>query len=128
MRQMMFYKSHARFSISEPLPKWFDAALLVPHAQKIDASGENVLVSKWQAAAGKAFQVMPKARTCRGPAKTHFVQFIGANPGKVQASLNSQSWKTRIVLYPADALFGDRKEQLAIAHNACGRIMLPVVS
>jgi hypothetical protein len=41
--------------------------------------------------------------------------------------LNSQSWKTRIVLYPADALFGDRKEQLAIAHNACGRIMLPVV-
>src|SRR5712664_2677827 len=31
------------------------------------------------------------------------------------------------MLYPADALFGDREEQLAIAHNACRRIMLSVV-
>src|SRR4029077_13646637 len=86
-----------------------------------------VRVGKRQAAGGKAFQVMSEAWACRGPTEAHFVQFIGANAREVQAGLNSQSRKTGVVLYPADPLFRDREEQLAIAHDARGRIMLAVV-
>jgi hypothetical protein len=46
---------------------------------------------------------------------------------EVQARLNSQSWKVGVVLYPANPLFRDREEQLAVAHEARGRIMLAVV-
>src|SRR4029077_6907008 len=59
----------------------------------------------------------------RRPAETDVIQLIRANPSKVQARPNGIRGKSRVVFQPADPLFRNGKEQFAVAHYACRRVM-----
>src|SRR5260221_12553622 len=66
---------------------------------------------------------MAKRGAGRLPPDTHVVHLRGGDFPEVQASLDGEGGKARVVLHSADALLGDREEQFAVPHQARGRIV-----
>jgi hypothetical protein len=58
-----------------------------------------------------------------GPSLADEIKLIDTKLCKIQASADRETREARIMLDPADALLGNCKQQLAVTHNARGRIV-----
>src|SRR5258708_505322 len=98
-------------------------AVLVLHAGELARGIQNIQIGSRPAARGVEAQIL--AKRCAGglPTDTDFIHLGSGDFCKIEASLNSQSRETRVVLYAADALLGDSEEQLAVLHQARRRIV-----
>src|SRR5215471_7699400 len=68
-------------------------------------------------------QVVAVHRAGGLPAETDFVELRRRDFSEIEASLDRQTRKARVMLEARDAFLGDGKEETAIAYDACGGIM-----
>ena len=108
-------------------PKWWvkrsKSAVLVRHARVQPRGIQHIQISDRILAAQKALQIRGEDPAGRRPARADGVELIGTHLRELQAGANGVVRETGIVLDPADAFLGDRKQQFAVARNACRGIV-----
>ena len=123
MRQVMIHKPHPCLGLAKALRESLASGFLVPHAGKVPRGIQHIQISDRPFPQRVEFQVVQVDRPGCLPAEAHFIQLLSADSGKLQASLNRQVRKARVVLLPANPLFRYGKEQFSITHNASRRIV-----
>jgi hypothetical protein len=120
---MMIHETHFGARLSEMIREGPESAILVRHACVQPRGIQNIQISDRILAAQKALQIRGEHAARRRPALAYEIKLVGPHLHKVQTRADGEAWKTCIVLDPADALLGHGKKQLAVTHNARGRIV-----
>ncbi len=116
----MIHEAKLGSGIGERLAKAIFAPALMPHAQK-EARGiqDGVEVGRLPAG-GVILEVMQKRSSRRRPTLANEIDIGWRNACEIQAGLDRERRKARIVLDPAQALLGDGEQHFSIARNARG--------
>src|SRR5579872_1588798 len=123
MRQMMIHETHFGARLAKMMREGAKAAVLVRHAG-IQARGiQNIQVSSGILSAQKTLQIRGKNAMWSGPTLANEVELVGTYLCKIETGTDGESRETSIMLDPADALLGHGKQQFAVTHDACGRIV-----
>ncbi len=123
MRQVMIDEAKTRLACTEQPAVRSSPRFLMPHAEKMARGIEDVHIGERPSVRCVKFQVVAINGAGRLPAETYFVYLCCCDSCKIEAGLDGEFREACIVLDTRDALFRDREEQLAVAHDAGGGIV-----
>jgi hypothetical protein len=120
---MMIDETHFGARLAEMMRERAKAAVLVRHAGVQPRGIQHIQISNRILSTQETFQVRGKNAVRSGPSLADEIKLIDTKLCKIQASADRETREARIMLDPADALLGNCKQQLAVTHNARGRIV-----
>ena len=108
--QMMIHKPHLRFGRTEMIREKLESAVLVGHARVQPRGVQRIQIGERILAAHKTLQIRGKDGERSRPALANEIELVGTHFREIQTGANGKVRKAGIVLDPADAFLGHRKE------------------